>query len=73
MNEIFTQRHENQYHLGNWTDLDVPKVRTVNHGSKSLRYIGLKIWETRSKHQITNLKLTNLQLLLKMESKILSM
>ena len=39
MNEIFTLRHQNQYNL------NVPKVRTVNHGSVSVRYFGSKIWE----------------------------
>ena len=36
MNEIFTPRYQNQYNLGNWTYFDVPKVRTVNHGSHSV-------------------------------------
>ena len=44
MNEIFTRRHQNQYNLRNWTHFDVPKVRTVNHGSESVRYLGSKIW-----------------------------
>ena len=45
MNEIFTLRHQNQYNLRNWTYFDAPKVRTVNHGSESVRYLGSKIWE----------------------------
>ena len=45
MNEIFTLRHQNQYNLRNETYFDVPKVRTVNHGSESVRYLGPKIWE----------------------------
>ena len=45
MNEIFTLRHQNQYNLRNWTYFDGPKVKTVNHGSESVRYIGPKIWE----------------------------
>ena len=36
MNELFTLRYQNQYNLGNWTYIDVPKVRTVNHGSHSV-------------------------------------
>ena len=36
MSEIFILRHQNQYNLSNWTDFDVPKVRTANHGSESL-------------------------------------
>ena len=45
MNEIFTLRHRNQYNLRNWTYFDAPKVKTVNHGSESVRYLGSKIWE----------------------------
>ena len=37
MNEIFPLRHQNQYNLRNWTYFDAPKVRTVNHGSESVR------------------------------------
>ena len=40
MNEIFTLRHQNQYDIRNWTYFDALKVRTVNHGSESV-----KIWE----------------------------
>ena len=45
MNEIFTLRHQNQYNLRNWTYFDALKVRTVNHGSESVRYLVSKIWE----------------------------
>ena len=45
INEIFTLRHQNQCNLRNWTYFDAPKVRTVNHGSESVRYLGSKIWE----------------------------
>ena len=34
MNEIFILRHQNKYNLKHWTYLDVPKVRTDNHGSE---------------------------------------
>ena len=50
MNEIFTRRHQIQYNLRNWTDFDVPKVKTVNHGSESVRYLGPKIWEIIPAH-----------------------
>ena len=50
MNEIFTRRHQIQYNLRNWTDFDVPKVKTVNHGSESVRYLGPKIWEIIPPH-----------------------
>ena len=53
MNEIFTLSHQNQYNLRYRTYFDAPKVRTVNHGSDSLRYLGSKI------------PLKNLKLLLK--------
>ena len=45
MNEIFALRHQNEYNIRNWTYFDTPKVRTVNHGSESVRYLGPKIWE----------------------------
>ena len=45
MQKIFTLRHQNQSNLRNWTYFDTPKVRTVNHGSESVRYLGSKIWE----------------------------
>ena len=47
MNEIFTLKLQNQYNLRNWTDFDVRIVRTVNHGSESVRYLGSKIWEIK--------------------------
>ena len=40
MNEIFTLRHQKQCNLRNWTCFDVPKVRTVNHGFESVKYLG---------------------------------
>ena len=45
MNEIFTLRHQNQYNLRNWTYFDAAKVRPVNLGSESVRYLSSKIWE----------------------------
>ena len=42
MNEIYTLRHQNQYSIKNWTYFDVPEVKTVNHGSESVRYLGPK-------------------------------
>ena len=35
---MFTLRDQNQYNLRNCTYFDAPKVRTVNHGSESVRY-----------------------------------
>ena len=50
MAEIFTLRHQSQYYLRNWTYFDAPKVRTVNQGSESVRYLGSKIWEIIPTH-----------------------
>ena len=50
MKEIFTQRHQNQYNIRNWTIFDVAKVRTVNRGSEGVRYFGFKIWEMIPTH-----------------------
>ena len=50
MNEIFTLRYQNQYNLRNWTYFDTTKVRTVNHGSESVSYLGSKIWEVMPTH-----------------------
>ena len=50
VNEIFTVRHQNQYNPRNWTDFDAPKVRTVIHGSESVRYLGRKILEIILRH-----------------------
>ena len=43
INEIFTLRLHNPYNLRNWTDLDVPKVRTINHSPESVTYLISKI------------------------------
>ena len=43
--ELFTLRRQNQHNLRNWTYFDAPRVRTVNHCSESVRYLGSKIWE----------------------------
>ena len=50
MNEIFTLRHQNQYNLRNRTYFDAPKVRTINHGSESVRYLGSKISKIIATH-----------------------
>ena len=65
INEIFTLNHQNQYNLINWTYFDAPKVRTVNHGSESVRYFGSKIWEIIRTYTKKLVALTNLKLLLK--------
>ena len=50
MNEIFTVRNRNHYNVPDWTYFDVTKVRTVNHGSVSIRYLGSKIWKIIPAH-----------------------
>ena len=40
MDEIFTLKNQDRHNLGNYTDFDIPKVRSVNHGSESVRYLG---------------------------------
>ena len=40
VDEIFTLKKQDRHNLGNYTDFDIPKVRSVNHGSKSVRYPG---------------------------------
>ena len=50
MNEVFTLGHQFRYNLRNWTDFDVPKVKTVGHGSESVRYVAPKIWEIIPTH-----------------------
>ena len=74
MNEIFTLRHQNQYNLRNWTYFDAPKVRTINHGSESVRYLGSKIWEiipayTKEPDTTDKFKIA----IKKMETRVLSM
>ena len=46
----FSLRHQNQYNFRNWAYFNVPKVRTVNHGSDSVRYLGSMIWEIIQTH-----------------------
>ena len=50
MNKIFALRHQCQYNLRKWTDFDVPTIRTVNHGSESVIYLGHKTWEVIETH-----------------------
>ena len=40
MDEIFTLKNLDRYNLGNYTDFDIPKVRSVNHDSESVRHLG---------------------------------
>ena len=40
MDEIFTLKNQDRHNLGNYTDFDILKVRSVHHGSESVRYLG---------------------------------
>ena len=40
IDEILTLKHQNQYNLRYRTYFDAAKVRAVNHGSESVRYLG---------------------------------
>ena len=44
--EIFPFRYKGQYNLRNWSDLTLLTVETANYGIESMRYLGLKIWES---------------------------
>ena len=43
MNEIFRER-VNMYNLRNNNELVLPRIKTVNFGSESIRYRGLQLW-----------------------------
>ena len=58
MDEIFTLKNRDQYNVGDQTDFDISKVRSVNHGSESVRYLGAMIQETIPT-DITELYTTN--------------
>ena len=42
--------YQNQYNLRNWSDFCVQKIRSVNHGSESVRYLGPKAWKIMPTH-----------------------
>ena len=43
MKEIFTER-ENMYNLRNNNEFEIPRIRTVIFGSKTIRYRGPQLW-----------------------------
>lgn len=47
---ILPLRHQNQYNLGNWSHFCVPKLRSVNISSKSVRYLCYKNWKIIPTH-----------------------
>ena len=44
--ENFPLRSQGQYNLRNWSDFTLPAVRNVNYRIASIRYLGLKIWDS---------------------------
>ena len=43
---IFQNKEQGQYVLRNQTDFVIPRVKSVNYGFESIRYLGPKIWES---------------------------
>ena len=46
MQDIFSIRKQGHYNLRNISDLIIPKVKSVNFGFESIRYLGPKIWDS---------------------------
>ena len=46
INEIFILKHQNKYNLRNWSDFCVSKIRSINHGFESVRYLGHTIYDS---------------------------
>ena len=46
MQEVFQVKKQRNYNLRNKTDFIIPQVKSVNHGLKSIRVLGPKIWES---------------------------
>ena len=44
MNNIFKLRVENPYNLRQVSEFSRPMVKSVYHGTKSISYLGAKIW-----------------------------
>ena len=45
MNEIFQLREKSHYNLRYTSEFIIPLIHSVYHGSKSVSYLGPKIWE----------------------------
>ena len=45
MNEIFQLREKSHYNLCYTSEFLIPPIHSVYHGSKSVSYLGPKIWE----------------------------
>ena len=47
MTDIFPFRHQGQCsNLGNWSDFNLPNVRTINYGVEKITCLGPTIWES---------------------------
>ena len=46
MQEIFPIKEQGQYNLRNQANFVIPRVKSVNYGFESIRYLGPKIWES---------------------------
>ena len=46
MQEVFLIKEQGNYNLRNQTDFVIPQVKSVNYGLKSIRFLGIKIWES---------------------------
>ena len=44
VSELFEQRNEQHCDLRNKAQLTIPSIKTVYHGSESISFLGLKIW-----------------------------
>ena len=44
MQDIFSIRKQGHYNLRNISDFIIPKVKSVNFGFESIRYLGPKLW-----------------------------
>ena len=46
MQEVFLIKEQGNYNLRNQTDFVILQVKSVNYGLKSIRFLGIKIWES---------------------------
>ena len=46
MQEVFLIKEQGNYNLRNQTDFVIPQVKSVNYGLESIRFLGIKIWES---------------------------
>ena len=46
MQNIFSIRKQGHYNLRNIGNFIIPKVKSVNFGFESIRYLGPKIWDS---------------------------